>query len=496
MGLGLLLLVSVGKENIYLSSNPEITFFKIAHKRHTNFSIETIAQFFKSTPDFGRRVTVNLSKNADLLEKIFLYVELPDIIKENHSFLPTGIKKFAWVKKIGLALISFVDLEIGGVLIDRQFGDFLNIWGELVLNLGKKKGLNKMLGNVKELTEYTNGKTSYKLHIPLNFWFCMDSGLALPIVSMIHNDIKIHLQFNDFNKCYLQTPTNYIKTKEPFSLFKEEEIIRQSVASNTAVGRFKYFDSINGNLYYDKIKDDFLIPPTDGDKNYIITGDTSKFQQNLTTLSAVVADEDYFRFNTPSIQAAYLLVNYIYLDNAERFLFLNNSHEYLVPVIQNIQEQTFYSTNISYKIPYVNPVKIIFWRPQLLANYNSNDLFNYTLDPISTTENNKIIDKELVVLNSVNRIELNKPEYYTNVQIYQNKFSTCPDGIHMYSFCINPLDYQPSGSINFSKIDDAYLSINFNKLINYQNPVIMRSYGIQLNLFRVNNGLGGLGYYL
>jgi hypothetical protein len=113
MGLGLLLLVSVGKENIYLSSQPEITFFKMAHKRHTNFSIDTIAQYFKSTPDFGRRVTVNLSKNADLLEKIFLYVELPDIIKENHSVLPTGVKKFAWVKKIGLAIISFVDLEIG-----------------------------------------------------------------------------------------------------------------------------------------------------------------------------------------------------------------------------------------------------------------------------------------------------------------------------------------------------------------------------------------------
>jgi hypothetical protein len=89
MGLGLLILVSVGKENIYLSSEPEITFFKMAHKRHTNFSTETIAQYFKSTPDFGRRVTVNLSKNADLLGPIILYVELPDIIMENSSVLPS-----------------------------------------------------------------------------------------------------------------------------------------------------------------------------------------------------------------------------------------------------------------------------------------------------------------------------------------------------------------------------------------------------------------------
>jgi len=495
MGLGLLLLVSVGKENIYLSSEPEITFFKIAHKRHTNFSIETIAQYFKSTPDFGRRVTVNLSKNSDLLGSIFLYVELPDIIMENHSVLPTGIKKFAWTRKVGLALLSYVDLEIGGVLIDRQFGDYLNIWSELVFNLGKKKAMRNMVGDIELLTNYSNGKTSYNLHIPLNFWFCQDSGIALPIIAMIHNDIKIHVQFNDFNKCYLQTPTNYVKTVEPFSLFKQGELIRQNVGGNIYIGRFVYFDSINNNLYYNKIKDDFLIPSLDNDNNYTIIGDESKFQQNISSTAIIVIDEDYFRFNTPTLQAAYLLVNYIYLDNSERFLFVNNTHEYLVPVVQNIQEQTFYSTNISYKIPFVNPVKIIFWRAQLVSNYNANDLFNYSLEPISLTTN-KIIEQEYLVLNSVNRMELGKPEYYSLVQIYENKFTSAPYGINMFSFCINPLDYQPSGTLNFSKIDDAYLAINFNKLVNYQNPTTIRAYGIQLNIFRVINGLGGLGYYL
>ena len=138
---------------------------------------------------------------------------------------------------------------------------------------------------------------------------------------------------------------------------------------------------------------------------------------------------------------------------------------------------------------------MIFWRAQLVSNYNANDLFNYTLTPVSTTTT-RIIEKELIVLNSINRIELNKPEYYTNIQIYQNNFTSTQEGIHMFAFCINPLDYQPSGTMNFSKIDDAYLSINFNKLINYQNPINITSYGIQLNVFRILNGLGGLGYYL
>ena len=145
MGLGLLLLVSVGKENIYLSTKPEITFFKIAYKRYSNFSIESVAQYFKNTPDFGRRVTVNISKNADLLGNVYIYVNLPDIIRSNHSFLPQEIKKFAWVKKIGLALINFIEIEVGGVIIDRHYGDWLNIWHELTVSIGLKKSYNKIL---------------------------------------------------------------------------------------------------------------------------------------------------------------------------------------------------------------------------------------------------------------------------------------------------------------------------------------------------------------
>jgi hypothetical protein len=495
MGLGLLLLVSVGKENIYLSSEPEITFFKTSYKRYTNFSVETVAQYFKAVPDFGRKVTVNLSKTADLLGAVQLYVELPDIPVSNPSVIPSDIKKFAWSKKIGLVLIDYVDLEIGGTLIERQYGDYLNIWYELVLNLGKKPSFNKMIGNTEFLTTYTNGKISQVLYIPLNFWFCQESGLTLPLIALIHNDIKIHVQFNDFTKCFVQTPTHYIKTSEPFTLFKEGEIIKQTVSGNTAIGKFVYYDVVNNNLYYDKINGTFAIPQTSNDINYAITGTVTKFQQNLLSTSFVTTDENYFRFNTPSIQTAYLLVDYIYLDYAERSLFINNTHEYLVPIIQNIQEQTCYSTNIIYKVPFVNPIKIFFWRAQLVSNYNLNDMFNYTINDIISS-NTKIIQNEYVVLNSVNQTELSKSEYYTYIQNYQNKFSPSEDGIHMYSFCLNPLEYQPSGTINFSKIDDGYLQISFNKFVNYQNPILLRGYGLQLNIFRIVNGLGGLGYYL
>jgi len=253
MGAGLLLLVSVGKENIYISAQPEITYFRIAYKRYSNFSIETVAQYFKTIPDFSRRVTVNISKNADLLGQSYLFVQLPDIITSNHSMLPQGIKKFAWNKKIGLSLIKYIDFEISGILVERNFGDWLNIWYELIVPLSKKKSFNSMIGNIEALTSYSNGKPSVGLTIPLNFWFCQDSGLSLPLVSMVHNDIKIHVEFNDFDRCFKESPTNYLKLVEPFCLFKKDELFYQTVNNNQNIGQFVYYDVNNQYLFYNKI---------------------------------------------------------------------------------------------------------------------------------------------------------------------------------------------------------------------------------------------------
>ena len=492
MALGLLVLVSVGKENIYLSTQPEITYFKIAYKRYTNFSCETVAQYFKNIPDFGTRVTVNISKNADLLNQIYIYVKLPDIVRSNSTLLPDNIKKFAWTKKIGLAIIKYVDLEIGGILIERNFMDWLNIWYELNLDYGKKPAYDKMIGNIELLTSFTNGKSSYALYIPLNFWFCQDSGLALPLIAMLHNDIKLHVEFNDFNKTFIESPTNYIQVSELYCLFNYKEIIKQNIDGYLAIGEFIYFDFQNQYLYYNKLKGDFLIP-TSKNSRYVITGEDTLFETNIVPNSLLIVDEPYFRFNTPSILEAYLLVNYIYLDNEERFNFLNKSHTYLVPMVQNISEQTFYSTNIAYKIPFINPNKAIYWRAQLTSNYNANDLFNYSLFPITDTEEN-IITKQSIVLNSIDRMEPNNIELYTNLQIYLNNYCSSQIGINMFSFSLIPKDYQPSGSINFSTIDDTYIQITLNNKINYQNTVIIKGYGYQYNTFNVSNGLSGLGY--
>jgi hypothetical protein len=480
MGIGILMLVSVGKENIYLSVQPEITFFKVAYRRHTNFSLEPTPQYCKTTPDFGRRCTVNIGKNADLMGVSYLYVELPNIQIENFS--NNFNQEFAWSEKIGLALIDFIEIEIGGSIIDRHYGDWLNIWNELTVSMGLKKSYNKMIGNISYLTDFSQIKSSRILYIPLSFWFCQDIGLALPLISLIHNDIKIHINFSTINKCYKLSPSYFITVTNNYCIYNKGEKFYQLYQNNKIIGEFISFDPINQILYYNPIKGTFIV-----DSNLPLIGEDTNFIVYIQSGSVIVQNNDYFKFSPPALINAFLLVTYIYLDNFERANFLNNSHEYLIPVIQTLPEQSIYSINARYNLPLYNPIKLIVWRCILASNRNNNNNFSYT-----SINNEYLINKNLIVINSINRMDLNSIQYYTNIQKYQNNFVDNQKGIYTYSFALHPLDLQPSGSLNFSKIDDAYIQFTMNNNVNSQNQVFVICYAIQYNILRTNNGIGGL----
>ncbi len=161
---GLIQLVAYGIEDMFITQDPQITFFKTIYRRHTNFSTEPIAQYFTQTLDFAVKATCPISRNADLASKSYLVVTLPAINFTDNT------TKFAWVKKIGFALIDYVEVELGGQLIDRHYGEWLNIWYELTQE--KTDGFNKMIGNIDELINYSSTKNEYNLHITLDFWFC------------------------------------------------------------------------------------------------------------------------------------------------------------------------------------------------------------------------------------------------------------------------------------------------------------------------------------
>ena len=187
---GLMQLVAYGAQDVYLTGNPQITFFKVVYRRHTNFSMETIEIAMNGNPDFGRRSTVTITRNGDLICEVYLMVTLPEITPSNGA-------KFAWIRRVGHGIIQEVEMEIGGSRIDKQYGIWFNIWYELARAAGDlERGFLKMIGDTPELTKYDSAtKGEYILYIPMQFWFNRHVGLALPLIALQYHEVRLHFTF-------------------------------------------------------------------------------------------------------------------------------------------------------------------------------------------------------------------------------------------------------------------------------------------------------------
>ena len=192
MGGGLMQLVAYGAQDIYLTGNPQITFFKVVYRRHTNFSMECIEQVFSGTPDFGRKAMCTVTRNGDLVTRMYLKVDLPA--------LGDGT---CWVRRVGYAMIKHVEVEIGGTRIDKHYGEWLDIWGELNVKKDHRDAYDAMVGNTYTSDDADPADSAVEspvtLYVPLRFWFNRNPGLALPLIALQYHEVKLHWNLKNPN---------------------------------------------------------------------------------------------------------------------------------------------------------------------------------------------------------------------------------------------------------------------------------------------------------
>ena len=194
MGGGLMQLVAYGAQDIYLTGNPQITFFKVVYRRHTNFSVESIEQTFNGSPDFGKKVTVTVSRNGDLITNCYLQATLPALAAAGSGQ--------NWSAEIGHALIKSVEVEIGGQRIDKQYADWLSIWQQLTQEASAAAAYANMIGDVAANKASSTGVfAAYTVYVPLQFWFNRNPGLALPLISLQYHEVKFNIEFAALADC-------------------------------------------------------------------------------------------------------------------------------------------------------------------------------------------------------------------------------------------------------------------------------------------------------
>ena len=282
MGGGLLQLVAYGAQDVYLTGNPQITFFKVVYRRHTNFAIEAIQQTPTGSNSLGSRASFQITRNGDLIHRIYFNGK----IKNNNT---DADKAVALVPNFGQKLLKNVELEIGGQRIDKHYSEWLYIWNELSLPVGKRDGYNTMVGaNSYNLCTKLKEGEEYELYVPLEFWFCRNVGLALPLIALQYHEVKINIEY--------ETQDNLV-------------------------------DINDYNLCYDEEAKTGGDKCTNGNKKYGTTDDY--------TLTVGGAAAPIFAVNSNiALLDATLWVDYIFLDTDERRRFAQLSHEYLIEQLQ------------------------------------------------------------------------------------------------------------------------------------------------------------------
>jgi len=192
----LLQLVARGRQDAYLTSNPQFTFFKQVYRRHTPFAIESIPIELDGTLNLGQRISCLIPRKAELLSSIFLEIDLPPIPK-------VGDTDYFWVNDVGHALIYDVSIEIGEKEIDKQTGEWMQIWGELTTPPGLRYGYNEMIGHFNAYPpSVPEAGLGLKLQIPLRFWFCHNIGLAIPLIALQAHPIRLIFHLRPFNNLW------------------------------------------------------------------------------------------------------------------------------------------------------------------------------------------------------------------------------------------------------------------------------------------------------
>ena len=436
---GLMQLVAYGAQDVYLTGNPKVTFFQAVYKKHTNFAMENIEQTLNGSPGKDGRVSVTIARNGDLVGEMYL-----ELAAKKNSADPSD-------SYLAERAVKDVELTIGGQRIDKHYQRWWRLYSELYLDDAKKANWGKMTsGGIQIDGDFTTSQG--RVYLPLIFFFNRNPGLFLPLIALQYHEVRLDI---DLSSVY----------------------------------------------------------------------------------------EDYFKKAAPKVWA-----NYVYLDTEERRRFAQKGHEYLIEQVQHTGVDTVDNETSQIRLSYNHPIKELVWcysntstvgKTNSLWNFCGPETDNVTLsiDPTqaivgnsntacqisphhagaphmvcsSNTANSKNgywveegnaqstaivgpLDTFNLILNGQDRFKAQTGKYFNQVQPFNHHSGTPYPGIYSYSFALKPEEHQPTGTCNFSRIDNAQVSIKLKKDVFTSKQKTQHMFAVNYNVLRIQSGMGGLAF--
>jgi Major capsid protein N-terminus/Large eukaryotic DNA virus major capsid protein len=437
-GGGLLQLVAQGKQDVFLTGNPQISFFKMVYRRYTNFAVESQPMYFDGTANFGQRISCLIPRRGDLLGKIYLDIVLPQLI-DSTSNLPVS-----YVNGIGNALIQEITFEVGEQEIDKQTGEWMQIWEQLTTPASQQEALSNMVGFFPGYAPPENipGPLSpgLQLYVPLQFYFCRNPGLYLPLLALQYHPIRINITIAPLQSLIYNAS---LVTDAKCKLF----VNPASITSMMLWGDYVYLDVEERRRFVAKSHE------------YLIE------QIQYTPLIAVTPFQSQVNIQTD---------------------FNHPIKEFIFVCQRDFMDQVNEPFNFS-----------------SLATNEALDVaaIGGYLQPGQTRTD--LIGSALLQLDGYDRFQVRSAPYFRLLQPYDHHTTTpVQQYIYCYSMALRPEDAQPTGTLNASRIDSVNWQITMNPILNLpstansqtsvRGPATIRIYALNYNVFRVVNGFGGV----
>jgi len=448
-------LVAYGAQDVYLTGTPKVTFFQAVYKRHTNFAMELIQQTTNGSPAASGRVSVTIARNGDLVGNMHVALQpTTNVLTSNNAGYDTN-----WIAERAIAA---VELTIGGQRIDKHYQTWWRLYAELFLTESDKIAWGKMTTAVNStVTTAVNNR----VFLPLLFFFNRNPGLYLPLIALQYHEVRLDFDLTTYYDKYFGT-TNAFEVWANYIYLDTEE--RRRFAQK-------------GHEYLIE-----QVQHTGGDS---VTNDTST---QLVRLS----------FNHPVKELIWCYTNPNFSTTAN----LNHMWNFTtgtatVAVSSNVQSLAM-SNN--FVLPHLCGV------PQIVntcGTHGSAGIFGLAGGQAAnafwveeglavggaTAPGVEVGPLHLfkVVLNGQDRFKEQTGKYFNQVQPFYHHTGTPYPGIYTYSFALQPEEHQPTGTCNFSRIDNAQVSV---QLKGSTATTLQKLFAVNYNVLRIQSGMGGLAF--
>ena len=471
---GLMQLVAYGAQDVYLTGNPKVTFFQAVYKRHTNFAMEVIQQTTNGSPAASGRVSVTIARNGDLVGN--MHVALTPVtsnLSSNNSVYDT-----CWVAERAIAA---VELTIGGQRIDKHYQTWWRLYAEVFLNESDKYAWGKMttMGNVLPTG---TGVPTTRVYLPLLFFFNRNPGLYLPLIALQYHEVRLDFDLTIYYDKYFGTTNafevwaNYIyldtEERRRFAQKGHEYLIEQvqhtggdAVTSSSTAGGSEGSPQLIRLSFNHPVKE--LV--------WCYTNPSVAGQSGSTAYGSNLNAMWNFCSNTANVN---MTSNVQFLASSNNFVL---PHQTGVPTMYASSGLSATQPGISGTIPPTGSVGS-YWVEDGLPQTTSSTTVGTEVGPLNLFK---------VVLNGQDRFKEQTGKYFNQVQPFYHHTGTPYPGIYVYSFALQPEEHQPTGTCNFSRIDNAQVSV---QMKSQMQTTLQKLFAVNYNILRIQSGMGGLAF--